>query len=491
MLTHHLFYYICKNKQRHKFDHKMKKIIYIILIICCSKSMATELSQSEFTSRQGDFINKFFQSVATTKNSNENFLFCPVSLNQSLGVLLNGANEKARTEIMQALNYNGLTLSDVNNYNHQILSSSNQSSSNKLLIANGLWISDKIEGKINRKFTQTASSFYKADIHVADFNNNQEIEEEMRNWIVERTNGFLNGTPSVNKDEVMVGINSTYFNGIWDIQPQTPTTETPFKNRDGKKGKCKYLQYKNEKMYCYSNSYFRAIKLFYKDSDYSMIVVLPQLKYGISEEYFQSLKDNDFLQRSTVSHKFDIQQPYFSDNPNSGNFNLSKFDKKSKWNIDPNLSLQSEITTGENDDRKKAYDYYDVDSIIGNIEWNKMNFTKKNFDEVLVPHFETKTNIDLKKLLKGMGVKSIFNPTANSLNQITDSLYVSTYEQIAKIKVNEKGTEAAAVTHWTMAIWGGKSPVEHNIFIANHPFIYAIVDEKTGAILFVGRVVNL
>ncbi|MBS7362541.1 MAG: hypothetical protein KIH03_01885 [Paludibacteraceae bacterium] len=81
-----------------------------------------------------------------------------------------------------------------------------------------------------------------------------------------------------------------------------------------------------------------------------------------------------------------------------------------------------------------------------------MDFTKKNFDEVLVPHFETKTNIDLKKLLEGMGVKSIFNPTANSLNQITDSLYVSTYEQIAKIKVNEKGTEAAAVTHWTMAI---------------------------------------
>lgn len=490
MLTHHLFYYICKNKQRHKFDHKMKKIIYIILIICCSKSMATELSQSEFTSRQGDFINKFFQSVATTKNSNENFLFCPVSLNQSIGLLLNGANEKARTEIMQALNYNGLTLSDVNNYNHQILSSSSQSSFNKLLIANGLWISDKKEGKIKRDFLNTASRFYKADIHVADLKK-QEVKEEIQKWIVERTNGFLNDAPSVKPDDVMIGINSTYFNGVWDITPQTPTTETPFKNRDGKKVQCKYLQYKNEKMYCYSNSYFRAIKLFYKDSDYSMIVVLPQLKYGISEEYFQSLKDKDFLQTSTVSHKFDIQQPYFSDTPNNREFNISRFDKASKWNIDPSLSLQSETATGENDDRKKAYDYYDVDSIIGNIEWNKMDFTKKNFDEVLVPHFETKTNIDLKKLLEGMGVKSIFNPTANSLNQITDSLYVSEYEQIAKIKVNERGTEAAAVTHWTMAIWGGKSPVEHNIFIADHPFIYAIVDEKTGAILFVGRVVNL
>ena len=469
----------------------MKNFICFILVLCCFTSMAGNPSQTEINNRQGDFINKFFQSVVMTKNSNENFVFSPVSLNQSLGVLLNGANQKARTEIMQALNYNGLTLSDVNNYNHQILSSSDQSSYNKLLIANGLWISDTIKGKIKREFLNTASRFYKADIHVADFKK-QEVKEEIQKWIVEHTNGFLNDAPSVNPNDVMIGINSTYFNGIWDINPQTPTTETPFKNRDGKEGKCKYLQYKNEKMYCYSNSYFRAIKLFYKDSDYSMIVVLPQLKYGISEEYFQSLKDNDFLQRSTVSHKFDIQQPYFSDTPNNREFNISRFDKASKWNIDPSLSLQSETTTGEKDDRKKACDdYYDVDSIINKIEWNKMKFTEKNFDEVLVPHFETKTNIDLKNLLKGMGVQSIFIQYANSLNQITDSLYVSTYEQIAKIKVNERGTEAAAVSSWQLALWSCMSPVEHNIFIANHPFIYAIVDEKTGAILFVGRVVNL
>lgn len=469
----------------------MKNFICFILVLCCFTSMAGNPSQTEINNRQGDFINKFFQSVVMTKNSNENFVFSPVSLNQSLGVLLNGANKKARAEIMQALNYNGLTLSDVNNYNNQILSSSDQSSYNKLLIANGLWISDTIKGKIKREFLNTASRFYKADIHVADFKK-QEVKEEIQKWIVEHTNGFINDAPSVNPNDVMIGINSTYFNGVWDIKPQTPTTETPFKNRDGKEGKCKYLQYKNEKMYCYSNSYFRAIKLFYKDSDYSMIVVLPQLRYGISEEYFQSLKDNDFLQRSTVSHKSDIQQPYFSDTPNNREFNISRFDKASKWNIDPSLSLQSETSTGEKDDIKKACDdYYDVDSIINKIEWNKMKFTEKNFDEVLVPHFETKTNIDLKNLLEGMGVQSIFIQYANSLNQITDSLYVSEYEQTARIKVNERGTEAAAVTHWTMAIWGGKSPVEHNIFIANHPFIYAIVDEKTGAILFVGRVVNL
>lgn len=469
----------------------MKNFICFILVLCCFTSMAGNPSQTEITDRQGDFINKFFQSVATTKNSNENFLFCPVSLNQSIGLLLNGANEKSKAEILQALNYNGLTLSDVNNYHHQILSYANLPSDNKLLIANGLWISDKIEGKINHKFTQTASSFYKADIHSVDFNKKNEIQKEMHNWIAKRTNGFLNVTPSVENDNVMVGINCVYFKGVWDETPETPSPKT-FTNRNGNKTECKYLQYLNKNMYCYSNQYFRAIKLLYKDADYSMIVILPNLKSGISEEYLQSLKDNDFLQTNTVSNKFNINQPSFYDNFHSGNFNLSTFDKASKWNIDPSLSLQSETATGEKDDRKKACDdYYDVDSIINKIEWNKMKFTEKNFDEVLVPHFETKTNIDLKKLLEGMGVKSIFNPTANSLNQITDSLYVSTYEQIAKIKVNEKGTEAAAVSSWQIALWSSMNPVEHNIFIANHPFIYAIVDEKTGAILFVGRVVNL
>ena len=159
----------------------MKNFIFFILVLCCFTSMAGNPSQTEINNRQGDFINKFFQSVVMTKNSNENFVFSPVSLNQSLGVLLNGANKKARAEIMQALNYNGLTLSDVNNYNHQILSSSDQSSYNKLLIANGLWISDTIKGKIKRDFLNTASRFYKADIHIADFKK-QGVEDEIRKW---------------------------------------------------------------------------------------------------------------------------------------------------------------------------------------------------------------------------------------------------------------------------------------------------------------------
>jgi serpin B len=59
----------------------------------------------------------------------------------------------------------------------------------------------------------------------------------------------------------------------------------------------------------------------------------------------------------------------------------------------------------------------------------------------------------------------------------------------AFIEVNESGTEAAAATAVIMVL---KSALEEQPirFIANHPFIYFIVDKTTGGIIFMGRFVD-
>jgi serpin B len=59
----------------------------------------------------------------------------------------------------------------------------------------------------------------------------------------------------------------------------------------------------------------------------------------------------------------------------------------------------------------------------------------------------------------------------------------------AFIEVNETGTEAAAATAVIMVLKSalGEQPVR---FIADHPFIYFIMDKTTGGIVFMGRLVN-
>lgn len=59
------------------------------------------------------------------------------------------------------------------------------------------------------------------------------------------------------------------------------------------------------------------------------------------------------------------------------------------------------------------------------------------------------------------------------------------------IKVDEKGTEAAAVT-----VIGGtrttsiEPEIETKIFKGDHPFVYLIRDQMTGTILFIGKMLD-
>lgn len=58
----------------------------------------------------------------------------------------------------------------------------------------------------------------------------------------------------------------------------------------------------------------------------------------------------------------------------------------------------------------------------------------------------------------------------------------------ARVKVDEQGTEAAAVTMAMLA--GGMPEEEEIIFHVNRPFLFLIVEKETGAVLFLGSVVE-
>ena len=110
---------------------------------------------------------------------------------------------------------------------------------------------------------------------------------------------------------------------------------------------------------------------------------------------------------------------------------------------------------------------------------------------VSMPKFETKTNYQLNGHLIAMGMPDVFSDVAD-LSGIGispgENLYVTKAIQDAYVKVNESGTEAAAVT--TLLLETSSVQPRPPSFIADHPFLFVIQDDESGMILFMGRISN-
>lgn len=76
-------------------------------------------------------------------------------------------------------------------------------------------------------------------------------------------------------------------------------------------------------------------------------------------------------------------------------------------------------------------------------------------------------------------------------SKINENLYIGLVIHKAYIDVYEEGTEAAAATGVAMQTTSAiMDPPQPKIFNADHPFIFAIVHNDTGGILFMGKVNN-
>lgn len=110
--------------------------------------------------------------------------------------------------------------------------------------------------------------------------------------------------------------------------------------------------------------------------------------------------------------------------------------------------------------------------------------------EVHLPKFKFTTEVPLKDELASLGMVRAFSDEAEFPAIATDrGQKLNDAIQQAFVDVNEEGTEAAAVTGFI----GGNAPSpvpQHILFKADHPFVFLIHDARSGAILFLGRVVE-
>lgn len=120
--------------------------------------------------------------------------------------------------------------------------------------------------------------------------------------------------------------------------------------------------------------------------------------------------------------------------------------------------------------------------------------------EMYIPRFRmTWGSVDVSRQIAALGMTAAFDRTQADFSGINgrippdpEALFVSTVFHQAFVEVNEKGTEAAAATAVRMEFTAAfpPRPERVHVFRADHPFIFAIREHCSGAILFLGRLVD-
>jgi serpin B len=120
-----------------------------------------------------------------------------------------------------------------------------------------------------------------------------------------------------------------------------------------------------------------------------------------------------------------------------------------------------------------------------------LNELRKREVIVFVPKFRMTSQFSLADVLKAMGMTNAFVPDIADFSGINGKrdLFISAVIHKAYVDVDEEGTEAAAATGVVMKLTS-VGPTQTPVFRADHPFLFVIRDNRSGSILFIGRVTN-
>lgn len=130
-------------------------------------------------------------------------------------------------------------------------------------------------------------------------------------------------------------------------------------------------------------------------------------------------------------------------------------------------------------------------------QWVKAKSALELYEvDIQIPSFTDNASVELKEPLQGLGIIDAFSPVANFSPITSIPVYVGKALQKTHLEINEKGTSAAASTieEFICSSPGPSSLDGTEIqqlpkcsITADRPFFYMVVEESTGAILFIGQ----
>ena len=279
------------------------------------------------------------------------------------------------------------------------------------------------------QFEQDMAFYYDAKAEALDFSSSKTLGR-INDWCKEKTKGMIPSIlDKVDPDMVSYLLNAIYFKADWTKKFDPKNTKNE-KFANGKGSTEMPMMQQDVYISYVKNETYSAVRIPYGNSLWSMTVMLPE-EGKTTDDIVNHLAENGFSDVEDYSNLGD-----------------------------------------------GVFRTYEVD--------------------LKLPRFETSSDTkDLEggliSLLQQMGIRQAFDKEfAEIPNMCNKHVYIEMMRQKAKIKVNEEGSEAAAVTVAGMAELTSAGPIQEEVipkatFHANRPFVYVIREMSSGVILFVGK----
>ncbi|MFC5800171.1 serpin family protein [Streptomyces formicae] len=126
---------------------------------------------------------------------------------------------------------------------------------------------------------------------------------------------------------------------------------------------------------------------------------------------------------------------------------------------------------------------------LGAAEWaaGVAALREEHVHELALPRFALTWSLELNAVLDRLGMGAAFGPEADFSRMSPTNPVLSKVVHKTYIRVDENGTEAAAVTGGAMKT---SLPLNPIVFRADRPFAFTVSDRRTGAALFLGTVTD-
>ena len=368
----------------------------------------------------------FADALVRALDPEGNWSVSPYSIRLCLAMLANGAKGETQQELLSALH-----IDDLDAFNQSVKelleTYDGYARIMSLETANSLWLNQSRfdgAGAFLPDYVREMNEYFRAEVQEVT---DADSVERVNAWADEKTHGKI---PTIltedNRQFATALVNAVYFKAAWASEFNEARTEkADFTNADGTTGTVDMMHQTNGFGY-YATPGIEALEMPYRN--------------------------------------------YAVDNREGDNFELFRDADFSMYLI-------------------KADDTLDVQHFLDNAEFTYGDVY------VAVTKFKVEYSAALDEALQALGVQTVYDPETADLSAMLDPSglpgqqhFLDTVVHKTYIAVDERGTEAAAVT---AAMAGGAAPPERpeliRSFTADSPFWFVIRDNAKGEILFAGR----